>query len=212
MNMNDALPQLLKLVPTSALIAFVLLWLLVKALPDSAQFFGDLLPHRRKLSRTLATVEAIKAKVEIFEIVQKHDIQSSINIGDAIRNDIDALLGEQKNKIFINKSDNRKINLAEIIYIVIISFASNIAVMGILSQSNTFVLDRATIFPFSFSFTVSIFFCYAARAFLISLDATKRFSIVYVCCSLWLSFMGGLVGVLIGANLQDGAVILYKLL
>jgi hypothetical protein len=62
--MNDVITELLKVAPTYVLIGLLLVWIVIKALPDSAQFFADLLPHRRRLSRTLATFEAIKAKTE----------------------------------------------------------------------------------------------------------------------------------------------------
>jgi hypothetical protein len=201
--MNDVLPQLLKTVPAYALIGLLLVWIVIKALPDSAQFFGDLLPHRRRLSRVRATLESIRAKAEAIEIAQKHDIQPTLSLGDAIKDDLDALLRGQARQAVAKDRGGVAATFVEVSYSILVSTVSVIAAVGLLSSSSKDFRWENPFFPIlAVVFAVSLAGCYVGIAASRDISRSKRLSIGSYLMTAACGFVGGLVGILIGVLLS----------
>jgi hypothetical protein len=204
--MNDVLSALLKTVPSYVLIVGLLVWILVKALPDSAQFFGDFLPHRRRLSRTRATLESIKAKVEAVELAKKHNIQLSSNLDDAIRDDLEALLGARVRPSAPRVRGRNGSRIVCVLYSIFVSLIVTLSMLGMLSSaSKDFRWQNAFIPILLIVFTASLAGCYVGFTSSREISGNGRLSIGSYILTIGIGYVGGSVGLILGAFLTEGA-------
>jgi ABC-type sugar transport system permease subunit len=207
-TMNDVLVPLFKAAPAYVLLALLLVWIVFKALPDSAQFFSELLPHRRKLARIRAILESIKAKAEAFEIAQKHNIQMKTSLEDALKNDLEAILGEQVRRPSARETNPFGVVFVEILYTIIVSIIAVIAVVGLIFSSSANANLKWSIeltIMSIISFLTSLVGGYAAwRISRDSLPRRKRLSFSYFLLTPAIAGIGGMAGALLGGILFEG--------
>jgi hypothetical protein len=205
--LNDILLELLKLIPGYVLFGLVALWILVKALPDSAQFFVDFLPNRRRQLRALVLLDVIKAKSEAFEIARKHDIQPPLTLEAAIKGELAALLGGQAPKLPPPIKGTTGKTAAETLFSLVVSALVVLAVLGLASKTKDFKFERIFLVPLAISFVAAMVGCYGARR----LAVGERLSFIYFIMASFLGFMAGLMGILIGTAITDGVILALRL-
>lgn len=204
--MNDILAQVLKIAPTYVLIGLVFVWIVVKALADTAQFFGDFLPQRRRLSRTRAALESIKAKAEAVEIAQKLNLQLKSNLSDAIKEDIETLLGGPVRRSTLPTGGGVRDTVIEVLYSLVVSIAALLCMLGAVFNIQNFAWETRWIAPLAISFLASLVGCYGGRVMNRDIERNASLTFGYFMFTAWFGLVGGLLGAVLGSFLLQGVL------
>lgn len=205
--MNDLL-QFSKIIPTSALVLVALVRVIVKALPESSQFFGDLLPYRRRLARTRASLETIKAKVDAIEIAQKYNIQPVSTVQEAVQGELGELLKRKIPKTIRSNTESFGVWLSKALYSLFIAALFIIFIFGALSSSRDFVWEHSLFIPLAVSFLTAL---------IGSLNRPKasfslHFDFEYLVVATFFGFIGGMLGLVIAVPTTGGVIKTVQLL
>jgi hypothetical protein len=201
---NDVIPQLLKVTPWYWLFGLAFFWIVANGLPSSVQFFGDLFPHRRRQSRTLAMLDTIKAKSVAIEIAEKHGIKPMITADEAMRGDIDRLLGTNHRVMPLRGAiANRIGRTIQVSYSVLVASLTVVAMFGMIVSSKDFHWETTLYAPLACSFIGSLIGCYNVRA--TAIEPSGSISL-YLMTTGGFGLIGGLAGLVLGLLLTQGVV------